>query len=126
MLQRSILVTRRSLVRSTANRLCLHRPARSASTTATTTTTSSAPQYDYDVVVIGGGHAGTEACTAAARVGARTLLITQDTSKIGIAYCLGERKWKEDTYGIYQKAKCHAIHHLEESAKECSFEKSTH
>ena len=39
---------------------------------------------DYDVIVIGGGHAGTEACTAAARVGARTLLITQNTDTIGI------------------------------------------
>ncbi|EGC38354.1 hypothetical protein DICPUDRAFT_5571, partial [Dictyostelium purpureum] len=39
------------------------------------------------VVVIGGGHAGTEACTAASRVGADTLLITQTINTIGVMSC---------------------------------------
>lgn len=47
------------------------------------TTKAACPTHDFDVIVIGGGHAGTEACTAAARVGARTLLITQNTDTIG-------------------------------------------
>jgi tRNA uridine 5-carboxymethylaminomethyl modification enzyme len=41
----------------------------------------------YDVIVIGGGHAGCEAAAAAARLGARTLLMTHDPAKIGEMSC---------------------------------------
>ena len=39
--------------------------------------------YSYDVLVIGGGHAGCEAAAAAARMGVKTCLITMDMNKIG-------------------------------------------
>jgi tRNA uridine 5-carboxymethylaminomethyl modification enzyme len=41
----------------------------------------------YDVVIIGGGHAGAEAAGVAARMGARTLLITHDRARIGAMSC---------------------------------------
>lgn len=44
-------------------------------------------QFDYDVVVIGGGHAGCEAAHASARLGVRTCLITMDMNKIGQMSC---------------------------------------
>ena len=43
--------------------------------------------FNYDVIVIGGGHAGCEAAVASARIGAKTCLITMDMNKVGQMSC---------------------------------------
>src|ERR1700761_7541471 len=41
----------------------------------------------YDIIVIGGGHAGAEAAWAASRLGAKVALVTMDETKIGAMSC---------------------------------------
>ena len=44
-------------------------------------------KFSYDVIVIGGGHAGCEAATASANMGAKTCLVTMDMNKIAQMSC---------------------------------------
>ena len=45
---------------------------------------------DFDIAVIGGGHAGIEAASASARLGLTVALITMDPGKIGLMSCYHE------------------------------------
>ncbi|KUK75581.1 MAG: tRNA uridine 5-carboxymethylaminomethyl modification enzyme MnmG, partial [Proteiniphilum acetatigenes] len=44
-------------------------------------------KFSYDIIVVGAGHAGCEAATAAANMGSQTLLITMDMNKIAQMSC---------------------------------------
>jgi tRNA uridine 5-carboxymethylaminomethyl modification enzyme len=48
---------------------------------------SSSYTYDFDVIVVGGGHAGIEAAYAAARMGSKTLMLTLHLDRIGLMPC---------------------------------------
>ena len=43
--------------------------------------------FDFDIVVVGAGHAGIEACLASARLGLKTLMLTSNVSRIGYMSC---------------------------------------
>ncbi|XP_076472947.1 5-taurinomethyluridine-[tRNA] synthase subunit MTO1, mitochondrial-like isoform X2 [Babylonia areolata] len=66
---------------------CCSSTVSSSSSTTALSSSSLTSTGRYDVIVVGGGHAGTEAACAASRMGAKTLLLTHKISTIGAMSC---------------------------------------
>ena len=56
--------------------------------------------HSFDIIVIGGGHAGVEAAAVAARMGTRVALVTFDAAAIGIQDGCAERKKRAETQNM--------------------------
>ena len=68
-------------------------------------------EFTYDVIVVGAGHAGCEAASAAARMGSKTLLITMDMNKIAQARsCVrltpSADRWESSPTGVLSSSGC--------------------
>ncbi|KAM7192667.1 Glucose inhibited division protein A domain containing protein [Naviculisporaceae sp. PSN 640] len=85
-MRRPILTTsaRWTTLRTAKNTPFSYSGRRVATRTFATVNTDSRP---FDVVVVGGGHAGAEACAAAARAGAKTALVTPSIDNLGTCSC---------------------------------------